>query len=79
VCAQLKAEQTLSIVVFVFGKVRSASFHLHKRFLKSFGRSVEIWYDFPNVAILVSLGCWKLAVFNAVRLRITNIAESSAR
>ena len=29
-------------------KVRSASFHLHKRLLKSFGRSVEIWYNFSK-------------------------------
>jgi hypothetical protein len=64
VCAQLKAEQTLSKYCgFFWGKVSSASFHLHKRVLKSFGRSVEIWYDFPNVAILVSLGCWKLDGF----------------
>jgi hypothetical protein len=46
-----------------FAKVRSASFHLHKRLLKSFGSSVEIWYDFPNLAILVSLGCWQLDGF----------------
>jgi hypothetical protein len=29
-------------------KVRPASFHLHKRLLKSFGRSVEIWYNFSK-------------------------------
>jgi hypothetical protein len=46
-----------------FAEVRSASFHLHKRLLKSFGRSVEIWYDFLKVAILVSLGCWQLNGF----------------
>jgi hypothetical protein len=46
-----------------FAKVRSASFLWNKGVLKNFGCSVEIWCDFPNVAILVFLVCWHLDGF----------------
>jgi hypothetical protein len=37
--------------------------------LRSVGRSIEIWCDFLNVAILVLLAFWQRTVFNAARFR----------
>jgi Zn-dependent protease len=47
-----------------FAKVRTASFLSYKVVLKSFGRSVEIWCDFLNVAILVFLGFSRMDGFH---------------
>jgi hypothetical protein len=59
-----------------FAEVRFASFLLRKGLLKSFGRSVEIWCDFLNVAILVFLGAGRWTIFDAARLRVRAFNES---
>jgi hypothetical protein len=45
-------------------KLELLLFYLIKLFLKSFGRCVEVWCDFLNVAILVFLGFSKMDGFH---------------
>ena len=51
-------------------KVKPASFLSHKAILKSFRGCIEIWCNFPKVAILCSSLFSGSTIFNAARLRI---------
>jgi hypothetical protein len=60
-----------------FAKAGSASFYYTKHF-EEFGRSVEIWCDFPNVAALGPSRFTSWTVFNAARLHIQSFQSLSS-